>query len=725
MSQSLHEALGLSDDEFAMIKEVLQRPPNALELAMYSVMWSEHCSYKSSRIHLRRLPTEGETVIMGPGENAGVIDLGDNFALAIRMESHNHPSAIEPYQGAATGVGGILRDIFTVGARPIALLDSLWMGPQDDPKSRWIFKGVVSGISGYGNAVGVPTVGGETHFAEKFAYNPLVNVAAIGIAPKEHLIRAAATGTGNKVVLLGAPTGRDGIGGVSVLASAGFEGETDSSKRPSVQVGDPFEEKKLIELCLDLLRSDLLVGIQDLGGAGLSCATSETAAKGGSSMDVYLDKIPRREKHMEPFEVMISESQERMLAITTPDNLDKVLSLANHWEVEAAVIGEVKDPSPWIDGKIRGILRVFDREGGELLAEVPASSLADEAPLYDRERSEPPTWRSQLQREPQINTIDDALKIYLSKTEFDPSFVFRQYDHQLFLNTIVPPGSDAALLQVSAPGVGRAQRAFGVSVDGNPRWCKVHPNKGAAATVVESTINIACVGAKAVALVDCLNFGNPTHSEVMWQLSEAIDGIAQACKELNIAVVGGNVSLYNEANGTDIDPTPTVTTVGVSDIPRLPLPMFTRAETGSRLYLLGSRCNTLSGSKVAFEHLSEDGGSLFDFDYQKVVMLRDLVVELFNNATELNVRVLHSVSSGGILRATKEICRASNVGCRLDHDTLTVTDLLGEKPDRVLVVTSSPDSFEKFLAAQGVDCVPIGEMLGDTVDYGDELSIAL
>ncbi len=725
MSQSLHEALGLTDDEFKMIQDVLQRPPNHLELAMYSVMWSEHCSYKSSRIHLRRLPTEGETVIMGPGENAGVIDLGENFALAIRMESHNHPSAIEPYQGAATGVGGILRDIFTVGARPIALLDSLWMGPQDNPKSRWVFKGVVSGISGYGNAVGVPTIGGETHFEEKFAYNPLVNVAAIGIALKEHLIRAAATGVGNKVVLLGAPTGRDGIGGVSVLASAGFDSETDSSKRPSVQVGDPFEEKKLIELCLDLLRSDLLVGIQDLGGAGLSCATSETAAKGGSSMDVYLDKVPRRETNMEPFEVMISESQERMLAIVTPDNLEKVLSLAKHWEVEAAIIGEVREPTPWLDGNVRGILRVYDRECGELLGEVPASSLADEAPLYDREMSEPSSWRSQLQKEPRLSTLDDQLIKYLSQKEFDPSLVYRQYDHQLFLNTIVPPGSDAALLQVSAPGVGRAQRAFGVSVDGNPRWCSVHPYRGAAATVIESAMNIACVGAKAVALVDCLNFGNPTHPHVMWQLSETVDGIAEACKALDIAVVGGNVSLYNEANGTDIDPTPTITTVGTAEIPHLPLPALSRAEVGSYLYLLGSECNTLSGSEVAVEHLKEVGGNLFDFSYDSVKALRDLVIELFGNATALHVQVLHNVSSGGVLRATREICESSRVGCKLNKSKLTLPELLGEKPDRILAVTTSPEPFEEFLTSRTVPFTLIGELQGNTVDYGDELSIQL
>ncbi|SHE49351.1 phosphoribosylformylglycinamidine synthase [Ferrithrix thermotolerans DSM 19514] len=715
MAEPLHIALGLTDEEFAMIRSVLQRDPNDLELAMYSVMWSEHCSYKSSRVHLRRLPTEGPSVIMGPGENAGVIDVGDGFALAIRMESHNHPSAIEPYQGAATGVGGILRDIFTVGARPVALLDSLWMGPQNDPKSRWIFKGVVSGISGYGNAVGVPTVGGETHFEEKFGYNPLVNVAAIGIAPKEHLIKAAATGAGNLVVLLGAPTGRDGIGGVSILASTGFGGESDSSKRPSVQVGDPFEEKKLIELCLDLLRSDLLVGIQDLGGAGLSCATSETAAKGGSSMDIYLDKVPRRESCMEPFEVMISESQERMLAIVHPSNLDKVLALAEHWEVQASVVGEVKDPERWLDGKVRGILRVYDHRDGELLAEVPAGSLADEAPLYDRERREPEGWKRKLQDAPSVDSVTEDVLNDLLKTTFDPSTVYRQYDHQLFLNTIVGPGEDAALLRIGAPGVGRVERSFGVSVDGNPRWCVVHPRRGAAATVVESVMNIACVGAKAVALVDCLNFGNPTHPEVMWQLSESIDGVAEACEALGVAVVGGNVSLYNEANGVDIDPTPTVTTVGLSNIPSLPVPSLARSSVGSSLYLIGESCETLSGSAFAFDFLNSDGGNLFTFDYDKVTRLRDTAIELFEHADAYGVETLHNVSSGGVLDAVREISASSRVGCVLYRDKLTVMDLLGEKPDRLLVTTTSDTELEALLLGKGLSFVRIGYFDGGDV----------
>src|SRR5215207_8255633 len=382
MTPPLHRALGLTDDEAADIARVLDREPNPLELAMYAVMWSEHCSYKSSRVHLRRLPSEGEGVLVGPGENAGVVDVGDGIAAAIRIESHNHPSAIEPYQGAATGAGGILRDIFTMGARPIATMDPLRFGPLDDARSRWIAEGVISGVSGYGNSVGVPTIGGETVFDETYAENPLVNVLCLGILPTDRLVLGQASGVGNLAVLLGSTTGRDGIGGVSVLASAGFSDEaTDASKRPSVQVGDPFEEKRLIEACLALLDAKLVVGIQDLGGAGLTCATSETASRGGVGMDVYVSEVAKRETGMELFEVMTSESQERMLAIVEPEHLDAVLAICDRWEVRATPVGRVTDGDR---------LRILDGPDGEVLADVPPSSLAEDAPRFDRPRTPPP-----------------------------------------------------------------------------------------------------------------------------------------------------------------------------------------------------------------------------------------------------------------------------------------------------------------------------------------------
>src|SRR4051794_8524113 len=421
MVLQVHKALGLTDDEAAEIERLLGRTPNHLELAMYAVMWSEHCSYKSSRIHLRRLPTEAPHVLVGPGENAGVIDAGDGIAVAVRIESHNHPSAVEPYQGAATGVGGILRDIFTMGARPIAVMDPLRFGPLDDQRSRWIAEGVVSGISGYGNSVGVPTVGGGTVFEECYAENPLVNVLCLGLLPKERLVLGRASGVGNVAVLLGSTTGRDGIGGVSVLASAGFgDAEAEQAKRPSVQVGDPFEEKRLIEACLDLLDRGLAVGVQDLGGAGLTCATSETAAKGGVGMDVYISEVPQREPGMEPFEVMTSESQERMLAIVTPQDLDEVLALCARWEVRASVVGTVTG-----DG---GRLRIYDRPDRALLADAPAVSLHEDAPLYERPiRAIPPRAAADLP--PPKDATADLLSMLM-----DTSWVWSQYDHQLFLN---------------------------------------------------------------------------------------------------------------------------------------------------------------------------------------------------------------------------------------------------------------------------------------------------
>jgi phosphoribosylformylglycinamidine synthase len=434
----VHRSLGLTDDEFDDIGRILGREPNHLELAMFSVMWSEHCSYKSSRIHLRRLPSEAPHVLVGPGEGAGVVDVGDGIAAALRIESHNHPSAIEPYQGAATGVGGILRDIFSMGARPIATMDPLRFGPLDDPRSRWIAEGVVSGVSGYGNSVGVPTVGGEVVFDETYADNPLVNVLCLGTMPAERLVLGRASGVGNLAVLLGATTGRDGIGGVSVLASAGFGEEADdAAKRPSVQVGDPFEEKRLIEACLELLDRGLAVGVQDLGGAGLTCATSETASKAGSGMDVYVSEVPQREPGMAPFEVLTSESQERMLAIVEPQHLDEVLAIAAKWEVRASVVGEVNSS---------GRLRVLDEPGGTVLADVPAKSLEEDAPLYDRPREAPADLAERravdVDAALQSKGVDvaDALVGMLA----DVSWVFSQYDHQLFLNTVEAPGGDAA-----------------------------------------------------------------------------------------------------------------------------------------------------------------------------------------------------------------------------------------------------------------------------------------
>ncbi|HVM41078.1 MAG TPA: phosphoribosylformylglycinamidine synthase subunit PurL, partial [Acidimicrobiia bacterium] len=539
----LHRQLGMTDEEFDAVVDLLGRPPTDVELAMYSVMWSEHCSYKSSVVHLGRFPTEAPWVLVGPGEGAGVIDVGDGLAVAVRIESHNHPSAVEPYQGAATGVGGIIRDIFSMGARPIALMDPLRFGPLDDARNRFLFEGVVAGISGYGNAVGVPTVGGEVVFDECYSENPLVNVFCLGVLPTDRLVLAKAEGPGNLAVLLGAKTGRDGIGGASVLASAGFD-EGSEEKRPSVQVGDPFEEKKLIEACLELLDRGLAEGVQDLGAAGLSCAASETAARGGVGMDVDVARVPRREPGMTPTEVMISESQERMLVIVAPERLDEVVELCGRWEISASVVGKVTDT-----GRFRVFEGVFDAmgvEGGnpapphgdrppdvssdrEAVADVPAGSLG-EGPRYRRPLEAPPGHGDRVADDPWAALADrfpvgtdlgaEVLAVLGTPSVGDKSWVWRQYDHQLFLNTVVAPGADAAVLRLRDPERRRdTGRGLALSTDGKARFCRLDPRTGGRLVVMEAARNVACAGGDAKALVNCLNFGNPEHPEVMWQFS--------------------------------------------------------------------------------------------------------------------------------------------------------------------------------------------------------------
>jgi phosphoribosylformylglycinamidine synthase II len=711
----VHRALGLTDDEASAIERLLGRPPNPLELAMYAVMWSEHCSYKSSKALLRRLPTEAPWVLVGPGENAGVIDAGDGIAVALRIESHNHPSAVEPYQGAATGVGGILRDIFTMGARPIAVMDALRFGSLDDPRSRWIFEGVVSGISGYGNSVGVPTVGGEVVFDEGYAENPLVNVLCVGVMPRDNLVLGRASGPGNLAVLLGSTTGRDGIGGVSVLASAGFGapasagggkvGIDEESKRPSVQVGDPFEEKRLIEACLALYDAGLVVGIQDLGGAGLTCATSETASRGGVGMDVYVDEVPQREPGMAPFEVMTSESQERMLAIIRPEHLDDVLDLCRRWEVRASVVGTVTAGRQ---------LRILDRIDGEVLAEVPAASLHDDAPVYDRPRRRPADLDARRADDPArtlpapVDCASDLLSLLA-----DTSWVWSQYDHQLFLNTIEGPGGDASVLRLKAPNLALAtDRAMALSTDGNARWCALDPRLGAALIVAEAALNVACAGALPVALVNCLNFGNPEHPEVMWQLAEAIDGMAEACRGLGLPVVGGNVSLYNESRGLDIDPTPVVGVLGLIDrLDRRPPPAA--LVDGAALLLLGDTRPELGGSAWAWQVHGHRGGVPPALDLERHRSLLGLVRAL---AVEGRFAGVHDVSDGGLGVALAEMAVRSGVGFTVtgvaDHLTL-----FSESPSRVVTCVEDANvaTVISHATAAGISAIEIGRAHGDRV----------
>ena len=733
ISPSIHSALGLTDAEFDRICELLGREPNHLELAMYAVMWSEHCSYKSSRRHLARLPTEAPWVLVGPGENAGVVDVGDGIAVAVRIESHNHPSAIEPYQGAATGVGGILRDIFTMGARPIALADPLRVGPLDEPRSNWIAQGIVSGISGYGNSVGVPTITGEFVSCESYRDNPLVNVAAVGIMPAERLVLGRASEVGSLAVLMGASTGRDGIGGVSVLASAGFDEEADDAdKRPSTQVGDPFEEKRLIEACLEMLDAGLVSGIQDLGGAGLTCAASETASRGGTGMEVDVTAVPLRQDGMAPFEIMTSESQERMLAIVSPANVAQVQEICRRWEVAAAVVGRVTGD---------GMLRVRDRAGGEVLAEIPASTLHDDAPIYDRPVRAPDDLEARRGVDPAATAADheaDCIGDLLAML-VDPRWVYRQYDHQLFLNTVVGPGHDSTLLRLRDPRTGRPTgRGLAVTTDGNHRWCAADPRWGTAMVVMESAMNLACVGADPLALVNCLNFGNPTHPEVMWQLSEAIDGMAEACDALGVPVVGGNVSLYNETNGDNICPTPVVCMIGTHPAP-LRRPTLERLASGTEIVLLspgttvtdapssgasGEQSVPLGGSRWAWERRHCRDGALPAIDLGASASTARFVAGAVRAGL---IQHAHDVSDGGIALAIAEMCCRGDMGVQarvppLGSPAPVVRALFAEPPGRVLAAVrpSEVEHLAAEAAASGVGCRRLGRFEGTQIQIGRE-----
>ena len=709
---SVHRALGLTDDEAEAIATILGRRPNHLELAMYSVMWSEHCSYKSSRLHLRRFPSEGTHVLVGPGEGAGVVDVGDGIAAAFRIESHNHPSAIEPYEGAATGVGGILRDVFSMGARPIALMDPLRFGPLDDARSRWIAEGVVAGISGYGNSVGVPTVGGETVFDPTYQDNPLVNVLCLGTLPHERLALARASGVGNLTVLFGSSTGRDGIGGASVLASAGFA-DGDEQKRPSVQVGDPFEEKRLIEACLAILDAGLVVGIQDLGAAGITGAASETSSKGGVGMDLYLSEVHVREAGMAPFEIMISESQERMLAIVEPEKLDDVLAICARWEIAASVIGTVTGT---------GRFRVLDRLDGEVLADIPASSLDDAAPLYDRPLAEP------ADRQSRAADVADALPAPkdagadLVDLLTDLSWVWSQYDHQLFLNTVVGPGGDATVLRLKHPTTGTdTGRGLALTTDGNHRWCALDPRRGASLVVAEAVMNLACAGARPLGLVNCLNFGNPEHPEVMWQLSETIDGMAEACRALDVPVVGGNVSLYNESHGQDIDSSPVVGVLGIIDhLERRPPPAALVA--GGTLIVLGPEPRSLAGSRWAWDQGHRGGEApALDLGAHSVVagLVRDLVASG-------HLAGVHDAADGlGV--ALGEMAVRSGLGFEVSVGGADHVWLFAESASRVIACVL-PEHVDAVLAAAaeaGVPAVNVGAVATDRLRVDDLVDVAL
>src|SRR5438067_3939616 len=599
-------AHNLTAEEFDRIKNLLGREPNLVELGVFSVMWSEHCSYKSSRVHLKRLPASGERVIVPPGENAGIVDVGDGWCAAFKIESHNHPSFIEPFQGAATGVGGILRDIFTMGARPIAALNSLRFGSLDDPKNgqrnRSLFAGVVAGIAHYGNAFGVPTVGGEVAFDDAYALNPLVNAFALGLVRKDQILFGKATGVGNPVLYVGAKTGRDGIHGAT-MASAEFDQEA-LEKRPTVQVGDPFLEKLLLEGCLEAMRSGAIAGIQDMGAAGLTCSTCEMAARAGTGIEIDLLLVPQRETGMTAYEMLLSESQERMLIVAHKGREREVADIFRKWDLDAVVIGVVRD-----DGRMRV------NHNGQVVCDVPVKALTDEAPIYERQvrspksgvrspqssfeseapeastaRSESQTPDSGLQT-PDFNGI--LLKLLTSPNLASKEWVYRQYDHMVRTNTAVLPGADAAVVRIK-----ETRRALAIALDGNGRYCAANPREGAKLIVAEAARNVVCVGAQPIAITNCLNFASPEKAEVMWAFSEVIDGMTEACRAFNTPVVSGNVSFYNETEGRGVLPTPVIGMLGlIEDVKRVIQPGF--KNPGDFIALLGITRDDLSISQYA------------------------------------------------------------------------------------------------------------------------------
>ena len=720
----LHRRLGVTDVELEAIEGKLNRPPNDLELAIFSVMWSEHCSYKSSKPLLRTLPTAGADVVAGPGENAGVISIGDGLAVAFKIESHNHPSAVEPYQGAATGVGGILRDIFTMGARPIAVLDALRFGDPADPRTRHLLRGVVSGVGGYGNCVGVPTVGGELVFDPSYTGNPLVNVMAIGLLPAGRLTLAQAPGPGNLAILFGSTTGRDGIGGASVLASATFA-DDDPSKRPTVQVGDPFAEKLLIEASLELIEAGLVEGLQDLGAGGISCATSETADRAGTGILVDLDAIPCREPGMEPFEVMISESQERMLAIVRPEREAAVRAVCARWNLPVATIGRVT-----ADGDIaivRGGLDSAGRPnpGAVELARIPAAALTSEAIVHDRPATPParrraapapgvPLEPNDLLPERGMDPGAILLSLIGSANLASRRFVFEQYDSTVQVNTVVGPGHGAAVLRVKG-----TTKALVATTDGNQAVGAIDPWLGAALSVAEATRNVSITGARPLGVTNCLNYADPTRPEAFWQLSEGVRGLADACRALDIPVTGGNVSLYNESPSGAIAPTPEIGVVGLlDDVATLVGPEF--AGDGDAIILVGEITPGLAGS--AYAELAgvapEDGPP--DLDLAREAALQRFVRDAIGRGL---VASAQDVSAGGLAVALAEgaIWGGRGARVRLLVNGTPATDLFGESPSRI-VLTARPGGAAELVRLARASDLPAAEI--GTVG-GDRLFIEL
>ncbi|WP_239140594.1 phosphoribosylformylglycinamidine synthase subunit PurL [Actinoplanes campanulatus] len=706
--------LGLKDDEYAKIREILGRRPTASELAMYSIMWSEHCSYKSSKVHLKQFSEKAPKnvrMLAGIGENAGVVQISEKIAVTFKVESHNHPSYVEPYQGAATGVGGIVRDILAMGARPVAVMDPLRFGAADHPDTARVLPGVVAGIGGYGNCLGLPNIGGEIVFDPCYQGNPLVNALSIGVLPVERLQKKEATGTGNIVVLLGARTGRDGIGGVSVLASATFDEEAEQ-RRPSVQVGDPFMEKLLIESCLELYDAGLVSGIQDLGGAGLTCALTETAAAAGTGMRVWLERVPLREASMSPTEILASESQERMLLIVTPENLDAVLKVAEKWGVWATAIGEVtaaaEDGTP-------GRLHITWND--HVVVDVPPGSLADDGPVYNRPFREPNDLMllqaDRAETLPRPSTGDELratlLRMAGSPNLCDKTWVTEQYDRYVLGNTILAQPEDSGVLRIDEEtGLGVA-----LSVDGNGRFARLDPYEGARLALAESYRNVAVTGAEPVAITDCLNFGSPEDPTVMWQFSEACRGLADGCLELGTPVTGGNVSFYNQTGAAAIHPTPVVGVLGVFDdvSRRIPMGFPPPAKAGGDLlFLLGETRVELSGSEWAWVTHGHLGGRPPKVDLAAEQALAKVMAQASRSGL---VSAAHDLSDGGLAQVLVESTLRRGIGAKVtfpQDGNSPFVHLFSESAGRVLVAVprGHDKAFLALVAEHGVPVTPLG-----------------
>ncbi|MGA5763948.1 phosphoribosylformylglycinamidine synthase subunit PurL [Nonomuraea bangladeshensis] len=691
--------LGMKQDEYDRVKQILGRRPTGSELAIYSVMWSEHCSYKSSKVHLKQFATKApksEALLVGMGENAGVVDIGDGWAATFKIESHNHPSYVEPHQGAATGVGGIVRDIMSMGARPIAVMDSLRFGAADAVDTRRVLPGVVEGISSYGNCLGLPNIGGEVVFDPCYLGNPLVNALCVGLLRKDQIKLATAPGPGNKVVLFGASTGPDGIGGASVLASATFEDES-QAKRPAVQVGDPFMEKLLIECCLELYAADVVVGIQDLGAAGVSCATTELAAKGTGGMQVDLNLVPLRDPSLRPEEILMSESQERMMAVVRPDDIPAFMEICAKWDVPATVIGEVTDTG-----------RLVMTWDGEVIVDIPPGTAADEGPVYERPYHEPAGQSAlnadtpdRLERPADLR--ETLLRLLGSPNLASKEWVTDQYDRYVRSNTVLAQPADAGMLRISEAiaGAEPTTRGIALATDGNGRYAKLDPYAGAQLALAEAYRNVAVTGAEPLAVTNCLNFGSPEDPEVMWQFAEATRGLADACRTLGVPVTGGNVSFYNQTGATAINPTPVVGVLGVIEDVAKRVPTGFVAE-GLRVVLLGDTREEFGGSEwahVVHRHL---GGLPPQADLEAERALGAVLVEAARRGL---LEGSHDLSDGGLAIALAESCLARGVGAKVTLSGDPFVDLFSESAARALVVVR-PESYDEFASLCGRHDVP-------------------